>query len=141
MSGKHVLEGVRLHAGLSALSRWRLRHAGAPLFERLSEAAPDRRHDRRREVRLNWGKALDMNERFLCDCRIVDRAPGGVRLRLIRDISPPTRFYLFDEAEGALFAAHIVWRRGSDVGCRVSLSPLRNKTRVVMRMKARYYAL
>jgi hypothetical protein len=25
MAGKHVMDGVRLHAGLSALSRWRLR--------------------------------------------------------------------------------------------------------------------
>jgi hypothetical protein len=140
MSDK-ILEGVRLHAGLSALSRWRLRRGGAPFFERLSEAGPDRRREKRREVRLNWGKALDLSERFLCDCRIVDRVVGGVRLRLVRNISPPARFYLFDEAEGMLFSAQIVWRRGSDVGCRISLSPLRDKTFVVERMKARYYAL
>jgi hypothetical protein len=78
MSDK-ILEGVRLHAGLSALSRWRLRSGGAPFFERLSEAGPDRRREKRREVRLNWGKALDLSERFLCDCRIVDRVVGGVR--------------------------------------------------------------
>jgi hypothetical protein len=40
-----------------------------------------------------------------------------------------------------LFAAQIVWRRGSDLGCRISLSPLRDKAFVVERMKARYYAL
>jgi hypothetical protein len=141
MSGKHVLEGVRLHAGLSALSRWRLRSAGAPLFERLSDAAPDRRSEKRRDVRLAWGKALDLSERFLCDCRIVDRALGGVRLRLARNVAPPARFYLFDEAEDALFAAQIVWRSGNDLGCRVSLSPLRDKANVAQRMKGRYYAL
>ena len=46
------------------------RKAGAPLFERLSDTAPDRRRVKRRDVRLNWGKTLDLSERFLCDCRI-----------------------------------------------------------------------
>lgn len=141
MVGKAVLEGFRIHDGLSALARWRLARAGAPSYERLSDKAPERRRDRRRDVRLNWGKALDLSERFLCDCRIVDRASGGVRLRLVRNIAPPPRFYLFDEAEGAVFAAQIVWRRGSDIGCRLSTSPLRDKVHVARRMKGRCYAL
>lgn len=141
MAGKHVMDGVRLHAGLSALSRWRLRSGGAPLFERLGDAPADRRHEKRRAVRLTWGKALDLSERFLCDCRIVDRALGGARLRLARNIAPPTRFYLFDEAEGGIFAAHIMWRRGSEIGCRLSPTPLRDKAHVAQRMKGRYYAL
>ncbi|MGJ0508728.1 MAG: PilZ domain-containing protein [Methylocystis sp.] len=141
MAGKMIVEGTRVHAGLSALSRWRLRRSGAALFERLSESAPERRREKRRGVRLNWGKALDVSERFLCDCRIVDRATGGARLHLVRNITPPARFYLFDEAEGAVYAALIVWRQGAEIGCRLSLSPLRDKAHVAQRMKGRYYAL
>jgi hypothetical protein len=141
MADKLVMDGVRLHAGLSALSRWRLRRDNAPLFERLADAAPDRRRDRRRAVWLTWGKALDLSDRFLCDCRIVDRAKGGARLRLARNIAPPLRFQLFDEAEGGIFAAQLVWRRGNEIGCRLSPAPLRDKAHVAQRMKGGYYAL
>lgn len=141
MAVKSDIEGIRLGIGVSALARWRARRSGAPTFERLSDAAADRRREKRRDVRLNWGKALDLSDRFLCDCRVVDRAPGGVRLRLARMIAAPTRFHFFDEAEGALYAAQVVWRRGAEIGCRLSMSPLRGKAHVARRMSGRYYAV
>jgi len=141
MDKKSVLHGVRLHAGLSALARWRLVREAAPTFERLSDEAPERRRERRRDTRLTWGKALDPSGRFLCDCRVVNRTPGGLRLRLIRKIALPTQFHFFDETAGALFAARVCWRRGDDIGCRLSPSPLRNMAHVAQRMKSRYYAL
>lgn len=141
MAARTVLDGVRLHAGMSALARWRLGQSAAATFERLSDAAPERRREKRRGARLNWGKALDPSGRFLCDCRVVNRTRDGLRLRLARKVALPAHFHFFDDVDGALFAARICWRRGDEVGCRLSPSPLRDMAGVAQRMQSRYYAL
>lgn len=141
MAGKVLVEGVRLHADMFALARWRVKCSQAATFVRLADAAVDRRSAKRRDVRLNWGKALDRSDRFLCECLVVDRSAGGVRLRLARGVLPPTRFHLYDDNDAAVYAAQIIWRRGAEIGCRISLSPMRGKSDVVRRMSGRCYAL
>jgi hypothetical protein len=141
MMQRPTLEGVRLEAGVSALSRWRLRRIGAVPYARLAEASAERRQEKRRAVRLNWGKTLDAGDRFLSECLIVDRGGGGVRLRLARVVVLPSRFQLFDDADGLLYAARLVWRRGQEAGCRLARQPTPDKPQVLRRMKGPYYGL
>lgn len=141
MKKPRFVEAVRLDAGMSALTRWRAQRRGLATFARLNETAPERRSERRRETRLKWGKALDAADRFICDCIVADRTEGGARLGLTRNVVLPPRFQFFDEARGEIFAAQVVWRRGGEVGCRLSRSPTPGKTQAARRMRSRWYAL
>jgi len=141
MVERPLLEGARLTGASSVLTRWRLRRNGAVIYDRTDPTPADRRREKRRIVRLNWGKALDGGDRFLCDCLIVNRGEGGVRLRLARALVVPARFQLFDDADGLLYAARLVWRRGQEVGCRLARVPTAGKPHVIRRMKGPYYAL
>jgi len=138
---KPVIEGLRLDRGMSMLSRWRAKRGGAATFIRLADEPRDRRRERRRITHLKWGKALDCADRFLCECVMCNRTTGGACLRLARNIVLPTKFQLFDDDSGAIFDAQVVWRRGGEIGCRLSLSPNSDKTRLARRMRQRYYAL
>ncbi len=122
----------------AALARWRGKRAFSGSH---ADAPGERRREKRREVRLNWGKALDVSDRFLCDCVVMNRSHGGARLRLARRIVLPASFHFFDEAQSALFAGSVVWRQGDLIGCRLALEPFRDKEQVVKRMSGRYYAL
>lgn len=141
MSEKPVLEGVRLDRGMSMLARWRAQRAGAATFMRLDDAPRERRREQRRAMRLKWGKTLDAADRFLCECVISNRNSGGACLRLARNITLPQKFQLFEDDKGELFDAQVVWRRGAEIGCRLSRTPTQDKARVVRRMRERYYAL
>lgn len=137
-----VLDAMRLRrGGVSALMRWRASRRSTPTFQHLGDATVERRGEPRRVSRLRWGKALDGADRFLCDCVIADRAQGGVRLRLARNLVLPPLFQLFDEDSGAIYSARIVWRRGVEIGCRLSRSAASGKAQAVRRMKGRYYAI
>lgn len=141
MVDKPLLEGARLTGYVSILARWRLRREGAVCYERIAETPEERRQEKRRAVRLNWGKALDGGDRFLSECLIVDRGGDGVRLRLARSRAIPARFQLFDDADGLLYAARLIWRRGQEVGCRLARAPTPGKTQVIRRMKGPYYGV
>jgi hypothetical protein len=134
-----TLQATRLDGSASALARWRARCMGVPTFRRLSEENIERRRERRRASHLRWGKALDCADRFLCDCLIADRTEAGARLKLARNVALPARFQFFDDASGAVYAARVVWRRGVEIGCR--LSPAPGAARLARRMKSRYYAV
>lgn len=141
MVEKPLLEGARLTRGVSLLARWRLRREGAVCYARMADAPAERRQAKRRAVRLNWGKALDGGDRFLSECLIVDRGGDGVRLRLARARVIPARFQLFDDSDGLLYAARVVWRRGQEVGCRLAHAPTPGKQQVIRRMKGPFYAV
>lgn len=142
MSGQVPLEGARLEPGAGALARWRLRRLGAVPYVRIAESSTERRREKRRAVRLNWGKALDAGDRFLSECLVVDRGVGGgIRLRLARVVAIPPRFQFFDDADGLLYAARLVWRRGQEVGCRLARQPTTDKQQTLRRMRGPYYAL
>ena len=141
MARQFPLEGARLAPGAGALARWRLRRLGAVPYVRIAETSTERRREKRHAVRLNWGKALDAGDRFLSECLIVDRGGGGLRLRLARVVAIPPRFQFFDDADGLLYAARLVWRRGQEVGCRLARQPTTTKPQTLRRMRGPYYAL
>ena len=90
---------------------------------------------------MKWGKALDCADRFLCECVLSNRTIDGACLRLTRNITLPQRFQLFEDDSGALFDATVVWRRGAEIGCRLSPAPILGKIDIVRRMQGRYYAM
>ena len=84
------------------------------------KAAPEEaRSTGRKPARLNWGKLLDEENRFLCECRIHDRSASGFRLVVARDASPPQRCHLYCDLTGDIFVVQVVWRRGAALGVRV----------------------
>lgn len=135
------LEGRRLYRQRSLLSRWQTERNNFVDYCHLSDTPSDRRRENRRPCRLRWGKALDLNNRFLTECLVVNRTLGGARLRLARNIVVPTRFQLFEDDTGAISAAEVVWRRAHEIGCRVTPTPSQEKQAIIDRMRARYYAL
>ncbi len=139
MSTDHFLDGVRLASG--ALARWRAQRCRVVTYARLHDTEPERRKELRRAARLKWGKALDCADRFLSDCLVADRTDDGARLKLLRNVSPPQRFYFYEDESGGLFLARIVWRRGGEIGCRLSDATTLDKERLKRRMRSRYYAL
>lgn len=139
MSTKTVIDGVR--TADAALALWRSQRDGIVAFARLRDDAPERRREMRRVARLRWGKALDCADRFLSDCLVSDRTRGGARLKLARDVGVPQTFLLFEDDGGALSLARVVWRRGREIGCRLSEAPRGDRERVSQRMRNRYYAL
>jgi hypothetical protein len=141
MVEKPVLEGVRIESGMSMLARWRARRRSVVSFLRGAESAPERRRESRRPGRLKWGKTLDEADRFLSECLVVNRGGGGACLRLTRNIALPAKFQFFDDASGETFAARVAWRRGVEIGCRLSRAPPCDKDHVLRRMRNRYYAL
>lgn len=136
-----VLDAMRLQGSVSFLARWRASRWSAPTYRRLADAHVERRGAERRISRLKWGKALDRADCFLCDCVIADRAKDGARLRLARHVVLPSLFQLFDEDSGEIYSAQIVWRRGVEIGCRLSPSASPGKAQAARRMKSRYYAI
>ncbi len=141
MSERLIIEAARLDQGGSALARWRAGKNNDASFMRVADAPADRRGKRRRSARLHSGKTLDRKDAFLCDCAIRDRTEGGARLTLARNIATPAQFLLYEDDSGDVYAAQVVWRRGADIGCRLSLAPLIGKAHVAQRMKTRCYAL
>jgi hypothetical protein len=141
MTKRPILEGVRMTTGMSSLALWRERRGGVVAYARVADEAPDRRREARRPARLKWGKALDDADRFLSECVVVNRAGGGACLRLTRNVALPLKFQFFDDDSGETYAAQVAWRRGSEIGCRLSRAPLSDKDQVERRMRNRYYAL
>ena len=110
-------------------------------YVRLDERAPERRSELRRPSRMKWGKILDERDRFLCECLILNRTVNGAGLRLTRAIAPPQRFQLFEDDRAEIFGALLVWRRGAEIGCRLSRTASPGKGAVVRRMCGKFYAL
>lgn len=135
-----LLEATRVAEAASARTRFWRRETG-PSFQRLEDGEIDRRLAPRRAARLKWGKTLDDRDRFLCDCVIADRTESGARLRLARNLVLPATFQLFDETNDAIYASRVVWRRGVEIGCRLSCAPTSGKTQIVRRMTSRHYAI
>jgi hypothetical protein len=78
------------------------------------------RSEARMHTRLRSGKLFGRHKAFLTDCSIFDRSTHGARLRLFANIVLPERFCLYDDAAKQLYDAKVAWRRGQDVGVRLS---------------------
>jgi hypothetical protein len=100
----------------------------------------ERRREARRPVHLQSGKILDGGERFLTEFLYKNRTQGGIRLRLAQRVSLPRSILLYDDQQGALLAANVIWQNGVDAGCRMKGRWPHNE-KLVLRMSGPYYAV
>lgn len=103
----------------------------------------DRRERPRERTHLRSAKVLDGAYRFLCECRIFDRSPEGLRLALARDIALPPEFAVHIDETSEVREAKVVWRRGSTIGVRLHAAAPEGALRPCDRyaLKERYYAI
>ncbi len=103
----------------------------------------DKRGGAREPLRLRSAKLLDARYRFVCECRICDRSPTGLRLALARNIALPPRLAVHIDETSEVRGANVIWRRGPIVGIRLrEVAPadaLRPSDRYALR--ERYYAI
>jgi hypothetical protein len=83
-----------------------------------SAGSNDKRSTPRRRTRLRSGKIIDSRNRFLIECQIYDRSPIGARLRLLGDTLVPRTIGLYEDENGELVDAHVIWRKDSELGIR-----------------------
>jgi hypothetical protein len=104
--------------------------------------ADQRQHSRER-TRLRSAKVLDGAYRFLCEGRICDRSPNGLRLALARDVALPHEFAVHIDETAEVREAKIVWRRGSTIGVRLHSAARAGALRPCDRyaLRERYYAI
>ncbi len=79
---------------LSLVTRSALARRGYVAYAVLDESASDaseRRVQARRHSRLQSGKLIDGNDRFLVECVFRDRSGAGVRLKLARAVPLPRK--------------------------------------------------
>jgi hypothetical protein len=103
----------------------------------------DKRGRAREALRLRSAKLLDARYRFVCECRICDRSPTGLRLALAGNIPLPPRLAVHIDETSEVRGANIIWRRGPTIGIRLGeIAPadaLRPSDRCALR--ERYYAI
>lgn len=90
---------------------------------------------------MQSGKILDADERFLTEFIFRDRSEKGVRLRLAQRVALPRSVLLFDDQNGRLFIATVVWQHGCDAGCRVSRERASSPETLLSRLRNPYYAV
>jgi hypothetical protein len=104
--------------------------------------ADQRLHSRER-TRLRSAKVLDGAYRFICEGRICDRSPNGLRVALARDVALPHEFAVHIDETAEVREAKTVWRRGSTIGVRLHSAARAGALRPCDRyaLRERYYAI
>lgn len=145
---KMRLEGLKAPrlvpgAWLSSVARPMLARHGVVTYSVLSETAKpaERRAEPRRPVHLQSGKILGHKNRFLTEFLFKNRTRIGIRVKLARGVPLPKTVLLFDDQQGVLLAADVVWQHGSDAGCRLSHKPMRLDDKLLARLRGPYYAV
>jgi hypothetical protein len=110
---------ARRAEGLSAEAADSLRRRGVVLYREVPTGAGEARLFPRARRRLYSAKVLDGDSAFLCEAALLDASPGGLRLRLARNVGLPPRFGVFDDQTGEVCTVSQVWRRGQTVGVRI----------------------
>ncbi|CAN2533816.1 hypothetical+protein [Methylocapsa aurea] len=105
-----------------------------------SASVGERRREARRPVHLQSGKILDGGERFLTEFLYKNRTQGGIRLRLAQRVPLPRSILLYDDQQGALLAANVIWQNGVDAGCRMKGRWPHNE-KLILRMSGPYYSV
>lgn len=143
------LQGLRIRGGLAAtwfssLARPMLARRGLVTYAALSEQAAkftERRTEARRKVHLQSGKVLSRESRFLTECIFNNRTRVGLHLKLAASVLLPKLVQLYDDQQGSLIAARVIWQRGRAAGCRVISAPLVSNRKLIARLRGRYYAV
>jgi hypothetical protein len=145
LDGKPTLQGSKAgRSSASAIFRAitrRLQARPSAVTYSIIEEMVERRREGRRPARLQSGKILDADERFLTEFIFRDRSEKGVRLRLAQRVALPRSVLLFDDQNGRLFIATVVWQHGSDAGCRVSREWATSPETLLSRLRNPYYAV
>lgn len=109
----------------------------------LPEGSVDQRRALRERTCLRSAKLLDGSYRFLCEGRICDRSPSGLRLALAYDSVLPQQLAIHIDETYEVREAKVIWRRGSTIGIRLleaaPVDALRACDRYALR--ERYYAI
>ena len=103
----------------------------------------DLRASPREPARLRSAKLLDGSYRFVCEGRICDRSPDGLRVALARDIGLPPRLAVHIDETGEVRDARLIWRRGATIGIRLHEAAAADALRPTDRyaLGRRYYAV
>jgi hypothetical protein len=101
----------------------------------------ERRTAKRCAVRLQSGKVLDADGRFLSDFLFVDRGPGGVRISLARRMALPKKIWLYEDLAQICRGADVAWQNHNIIGCRYRRWDAPLDERLLRRFKTKYYAL
>lgn len=126
-------------AGRGEIAYWVVSPERRPPESRRAE----RRREPRRRGRLRSAKLLDRAYRFMCEGRICDRSPEGLRLALMRDIVLPRRLAVHIDETSEVRNAEVIWRRGPTIGIRLREAAPADALRPSDRyaLKERYYAI
>jgi hypothetical protein len=126
-------------AGRGEIAYWAVSPEGRPPE---SKRADQRAHPWER-TRLRSAKLLDATYRFVCEGRICDRSPEGLRLALARDIALPLQLAVHVDETSEVREAKVIWRRGSTIGIRLHSAAPADALRPCDRyaLRARYYAI
>lgn len=103
----------------------------------------EKRGARRSRTRLRSAKLLDLGDRFLCECVIRDRSPTGLRLVLHRNLPTPSHLKLCDDENHEVAFVRVAWRRGMQIGVRITGRDESAWSRPGVRavLRGRYYAI
>jgi hypothetical protein len=135
-----VIDAVKVGARtLRGFAPWR-RRLGAVVYSVTCEA-PERRGEPRRRLRLQSGKILDGEGRFVTDFLFVNRASNGVRITLSRSHRLPRKIWLYEDLSEACRGADVVWQKGAVVGCRLRTGEAPFDSRVLRRYREKYYGI
>jgi hypothetical protein len=108
-----------------------------------ADKGADLRAQPRERNRLRSAKLLDGAYRFICESRICDRSPNGLRLALARDIALPRKVAVHIDETSEVREAKVIWRRGSTIGIRLHSDAPMDALRPCDRraLQERYYAI
>ena len=91
-----------------------------------------------RDQRLSPQAHVEFSKRFgPLDVHIVEgfRLPDHPEVFVVSNVKEDGKL------KGAIYAGQVVWRRGVEIGCRLSKAPTPGKARAARRMASRNYAL
>lgn len=97
----------------------------------------------RLRTHLRSAKVIDAANAYICDARVHDRSPGGMRLVLARNVGLPLRFGVHDDESGEIVTVSAVWRRGHVLGVKVGQRgpPTTMKRSDRLALSGRYYGV
>lgn len=141
-------DGGRLRPGMAKQLGAALAQRGEVAYWVVPDAAAnarfrERRADPRERLRLRSAKILDAAYRFLCESRICDHSPNGLRVMILRNIRIPSQLTVHIDETSEVRRGRMMWRKNQLLGVRLydhaPPGALRLSDRLALR--ERYYAI
>jgi hypothetical protein len=137
---RFILEGVRIKEQPSPRGGFFDKRTGIVTYS-VKTTESERRREKRSAVRLQSGKVLGANGRFLVDFLFVNRGSGGARISLAQRHPLPRGIWLYEDLSQMCRRAEVVWQNGRIVGCRFKSAEAPLNERLLSRYRTKYYAL